>query len=86
LARYLNAPMGNQSNSSFSSDEIRKLKCILKTLTTFVRKNQSLAKKLGLENKFVETIGEGMGLLLCYNRFGNSVSYEWLGRRKRGMI
>jgi len=76
--------MDNETDLSFKLDEIRKLKRLLGTLRAFASKNRSLVKKLGLENKLVETIGEGMGLLLCYEKFGSSVSYEWPGRRKKG--
>jgi hypothetical protein len=72
------------TEGSFSSDEVARLKWLLRTLSTFASENKSLTTKLRLKNKFVETIGEGMGLLFCQERFGNSVNYEWPGRRRRG--
>jgi hypothetical protein len=52
--------MDNETDLSFKRDEIRKLKRLLGTLRAFASKNRSLVKKLGLENKLVETIREGM--------------------------
>lgn len=69
---------------SFSTDEIDSLKAIIGRLDRFASGNRSLTKKLGLKNKFTETVGEGMGLIYCYERFGNAVSYFWPGRRRTG--
>ena len=69
---------------SIDSKEFVKLESLLVTLRAFVVENKSLVAKLGMENKLAETIGEGMGLLLCHEKFGDSVRYEWPGGRKRG--
>jgi hypothetical protein len=77
-------PMGDKKDTPFSKDEIQKLEHLLNTLKTFCKENESLAEKLNLKRKLVGTIGEGWGLLLCYQKFKDSVSYEWAGGRKKG--
>jgi hypothetical protein len=77
-------PMGDKKDTPFSKDETQQLECLLNTLKTFCKENESLAEKLNLKRKLVGTIGEGWGLLLCYQKFKDSVSYEWAGGRKKG--
>jgi hypothetical protein len=69
---------------SFTPTEIDKLKGMIEKLDRFASENRGLTKKLGLKNKFTETVGEGMGLILCFERFGPLLSYSWPGRRRTG--
>jgi hypothetical protein len=76
--------MNNDAPEPISREEISRLKGLLKTFQSFASENEALTTKLGLKNKFVETIGEGLGLLFCHEKFRSKVQYRWAGRRRRG--
>jgi hypothetical protein len=76
--------MEDQNVENLNVVDIRKLRDLLRDFDSFAAENEVLVHRLGLRNKFVETIGEGLGLILCFEEFGDRVTYEWPGRRGKG--
>ena len=63
--------------------DVRELQALIESINGIVDKNPCLEKKLGLKRKFLGVLGEAIGLVGIYEKFGEGYGYCWHGGMKK---
>jgi len=65
-----------------TDEDIHNLINLVELIQSKIGENSSLERKLNLRKKFIGDLGEAIGLIKLYEKYGNSYTYNWDEKKK----